>query len=116
MGESKPAFGSWAMLELMGHRRMAGYVSEVEMFGTTMVRLDMPQPDRDTPDTQFYSAAAVYCVTPMSEEEVQKYLRPPPLLAHRSLTERLDDAYGDDDEEEFEGPDEGFDGELDDGL
>jgi hypothetical protein len=62
-----PAPIGWAVLELMGHRRLAGYVSEQEIAGANFIRLDVP--DSDTPAaTQFYSPAAVYCITPTTEE------------------------------------------------
>lgn len=32
----------WAIIELMGHRRLAGYVQEVEVAGQGMLRLDVP--------------------------------------------------------------------------
>lgn len=64
-GES---FEGWAICELMGHRRLAGYVREVSMFGTSMLRLDVPSADGDTRATQFYSGAAVFCITPTTEE------------------------------------------------
>lgn len=36
-------YEGWAILELMGHRRLAGYVREVELAGTGMIRLDIPK-------------------------------------------------------------------------
>lgn len=35
-------FDSWAILELMGHVRMAGRVTEEERFGCKMGRIDVP--------------------------------------------------------------------------
>lgn len=63
-------FKSWAIVELMGHRRLAGMVMEVEMFGATMLRVDVPTEDgaEEPFATQFYSPSAVYCLTPTSEE------------------------------------------------
>lgn len=65
-------FEGWAILELMGHRRLAGYVREQEIAGAAFVRLDVPSSDPEAdPDarlaTQFYSPSAVYCLTPTSE-------------------------------------------------
>lgn len=33
----------WTILELMGHRRLSGYVTEVEVAGAGMLRLDVPE-------------------------------------------------------------------------
>jgi hypothetical protein len=40
--DDKPDFDSWAILELMGHVRMAGRVTEEERFGAKMGRIDVP--------------------------------------------------------------------------
>lgn len=58
----------WAVLELMGHRRLGGYVSEQEVAGSAFVRIDVPSAHPDEWEaTQYYSAAAVYCITPTTE-------------------------------------------------
>lgn len=54
----------WVILELMGHRRLAGYLTDVEVGGGRMLRIDVPT---EPPATQFYNGAAVYCITPTSE-------------------------------------------------
>jgi hypothetical protein len=43
---------------------MAGRVTEVQRFGTTMLRIDIPS---DPPATQFYGGASIYAVTPTTE-------------------------------------------------
>lgn len=64
-------FEGWAILELMGHRRLAGHLSEQEIGGASFIRIDVP--GKDTPvATQFYSSAAVYCITPTSEDIARK--------------------------------------------
>jgi hypothetical protein len=37
------AFEGWAIVELMGYRRLAGYVRQAEQFGVAMLRLDVPE-------------------------------------------------------------------------
>lgn len=32
---------TWAILELMGHRRLAGFITEQEIGGSAMLRLDV---------------------------------------------------------------------------
>ena len=63
----------WSILELMGHRRLGGYVREVELAGAPMLRLDVPVgeatlEEADIGATQFYSPSALYCLTPTTEE------------------------------------------------
>lgn len=67
VSESKP-FEGWAIVELMGHRRIGGRVSEQEMAGTKMLRVEIPGDDATTYATQFYGGAAIYCLTPTTEE------------------------------------------------
>lgn len=43
MTETKEPFAGYAILELMGHRRLAGYVRETELAGAGVLRLDVPE-------------------------------------------------------------------------
>ena len=66
-------FQQWAIVELMGHRRMAGLVTEQEIAGQGMLRIDVPQIEDGATVTQFYSPAALYCLTPVSERVARAY-------------------------------------------
>ncbi len=68
------AFEGWAILELMGHRRLAGYLQEQEIAGAAFLRLDVPG-DEGPVATQFYSPSAVYCITPTTEELARQVAR-----------------------------------------
>ena len=65
MENTDEKFAGWVILELMGHRRLAGYLSEQELAGHSYLRIDVLG---DPPATQFYSPGAVYCITPTTEE------------------------------------------------
>jgi hypothetical protein len=41
-GEVQPAVSGWAIVEVFGHRRLAGRVSEVTIAGAKMLRVDVP--------------------------------------------------------------------------
>ena len=60
------AFEQWAMVELMGHRVVFGVVTEAQIFGAGMMRVDVP--DGENFKTFYYSPAALYCITPVTEE------------------------------------------------
>jgi hypothetical protein len=62
-------FESWAIVELMGHVRMAGKVSQVEMLGAVLGRIDIPQGDGFV--TQFFGGGSVYRLTPCGEAEAR---------------------------------------------
>lgn len=66
--EQAESYEGWAILELFGHRRLAGLVSEQEIAGAAFLRIDVPGPDSAVTVTQFYSAPAIYSLTPTSEE------------------------------------------------
>jgi hypothetical protein len=64
---TETAFEGWVILELMGHRRLAGFVTAQAFGGASFIRIDVPGVNGATAATQFYSGAAVYCITPTTE-------------------------------------------------
>ncbi len=67
------AYEGWAIVELMGHRRLGGRICQVEQYGIPMLRIDVPAADgREKYSTQFYSGPAIYCMTPTSEEVARR--------------------------------------------
>ena len=66
MAETEP-FTGWVILELMGHRRLAGHLSELQVAGAGFLRLDVPGPGDEFVATQLYAPQAVYCITPTTE-------------------------------------------------
>lgn len=56
----------WALVEIMGHRRCAGRVKQVERFGAQMLQVDIPHADGFT--TEFYGGASIYAFRPCTEE------------------------------------------------
>ena len=57
----------WCIVELMGHRRLGGVVTEQEIGGTSFLRIDVPAMT-GTLATQFVAPQAVYCLTPTTED------------------------------------------------
>lgn len=68
---TNPPFTQWAVLELMGHRRLCGLLMEQEIAGHNFLRIDCPIAEGGM-TTQYYSPSAVYCITPTTEELVRK--------------------------------------------
>jgi len=79
--DPKPTFKEWCVLELMGHRKLAGLVSEQEIAGHGFLRLDIHIPLEDAVaehvstrvSTQFYSPSSVYAITPVTEDTARRY-------------------------------------------
>jgi hypothetical protein len=61
--EQKP---TWAIVELMGHVRLAGRLTEEEKFGGKLGRLDIPQGDGFI--TQYFGSASVYRISLVTED------------------------------------------------
>lgn len=81
--EQEP-FAEWVILELMGHRRLAGYLTEQEIAGRGFLRLNVPDTgDNDAPlISQLYNPQSVYCITPTTEafaRQVAAGSRPAPV-------------------------------------
>jgi len=69
MSEGNTKFEQWALVELMGHQRIAGLVSECSIGGAAMLRVDVPHlTGIGFAFTRFYAAAAVYCISPTDKQ------------------------------------------------
>jgi hypothetical protein len=65
---SEGLFEGWVILELLGHRKLGGYLKEESIAGASFLRLDVISDQGESVATQFYSASAVYCITPVVKE------------------------------------------------
>ncbi len=68
MMDENTDFAGWAIMELFGHNQIAGYVTSVALFGTSMLRVDVPGTDDNPGYTKFFGGAAIYAITPTTEE------------------------------------------------
>ena len=66
-----PPWLGWVILELMGHGRRAGLLTEQQIGGVTFLRIDVPS-ENGPGASQFYSVPAVYCITPTTEETARR--------------------------------------------
>lgn len=104
MAEQRDWTPSWAILELLGHRRLGGFVAEATIAGCSMLRIDVPGPDGTTMATQFYGGGSVYCITPTTEDiarAVARSAQPEPVTRYElrlpeRTTERDSCAFSDD--------------------
>lgn len=72
----------WMVVELMGHRRLAGRVREVQIAGAGFLRLDIPATDGHGPETQFVAPSSVYALHPTTEDIATRaaaHFRPAPV-------------------------------------
>ncbi len=69
------AFESWALIELFGHQRIIGLVTEQTIGGCSFIRVDVPKvPSTGSGQagaeafTKFFGQGAIYAMTPISED------------------------------------------------
>jgi len=77
--EKRETFEGWCLLELMGHRRIAGFVSEATVAGASFVRIEVPT---SPPLTQFYTPGSIYSISPITEDLARRFAersRPEPV-------------------------------------
>ena len=65
---SNEPFAAWAVIELMGHRKVIGYAQEVEIGGGKLLRVDVPEQAGQAAYSQFYGTGSIYCLSPVTEE------------------------------------------------
>lgn len=63
-------FEAWGLVELMGHQRVAGRLSEQPLGGGNMLRVDIPNGDGFR--TAYYGASSIYAVHITDEAAARK--------------------------------------------
>lgn len=63
-------FEAWGLVELMGHQRVAGRLSEQPLGGGNLLRVDIP--NGETFRTAYYGASAIYAVQITDEAAARK--------------------------------------------
>ncbi len=62
------SFESWCIVELMGHQRMAGFVTEATIGGGAMIRIDVPECGELPAYTRYLAPGALYAINPCDEK------------------------------------------------
>jgi hypothetical protein len=60
-------FEQWAIVEVMGHARFAGWVTEQTIGGAALIRVDVPELDGRPAFCKMFGASAIYSITPVDE-------------------------------------------------
>jgi hypothetical protein len=98
---------TWALVELMGHSRIVGKLSEHVLGANVFLRVDVPGHGDQPAMTKFFSPSAIYAITPIDEklamEQITQWDPKPvailqsPLLAEKVVSDDYDDEGSDDD-------------------
>lgn len=68
MTTDSATFEEWAIVEMLGHRRLAGHLREVTIAGAGFLRLDIPPAGDDPGRTQLIAPGSVYAIHPVAED------------------------------------------------
>lgn len=70
-------FEEWAVVEIMGHKKFSGRVTEQSIGGVSFVRVDVPEvalPERTLPAfSKLFGAGSIYCISPCTEETARAF-------------------------------------------
>ena len=62
-------FEEWCIVELFGHQKIAGFVTEAELGGKSFIRVDVPEVKEGIKGfTRLYGPGAIYCINPVTEQ------------------------------------------------
>ncbi len=62
----------WAIVEVMGHSRYAGRVSEYTGLGVPLVRVEVPETEEEPAFEKLLGAASIFRVTPCTEDVARR--------------------------------------------
>lgn len=90
-------FKSWAIVEVFGHEKYAGYVENLQIGGTSMLRIEVPETGGEYPlpgFTKIFNPSSVFSITPVSEDyakEMANRLKKHPITAyeHQNIIETM---------------------------
>lgn len=68
MGVEKQKLQSFAVIEMMGHRKIVGLVTESDISGGQLLRVDVLNADGEAERTEYIGVGSIYCLTIVSEE------------------------------------------------
>ena len=66
--KSEGRFEGYVILEIMGHRKLSGYIREQTIASANFIRLHTFNGSGEVIATQFYNPWSVYCITPTTKE------------------------------------------------
>jgi len=68
MDNEKKTFDEWALVELFGHARIVGKVTEATIGGGAFIRVDVPSAEGCVEFTRFFGPNAIYSISPISQQ------------------------------------------------
>ena len=75
MHSTAGSLDTWAVVEIMGYKRFAGHVTEQEIAGVTMLRIEVPDTDEQQAFVKIYPAQSIHRITLATEDEAMAAAR-----------------------------------------
>lgn len=77
--EEREELKAWVLVELFGHKRVVGFLSEQNFPGGILLRVDIPDLTKNGTIvrkgfTRYFGLSAIYSITPITEEAVRELL------------------------------------------
>jgi hypothetical protein len=85
MSTKTEKFEEYAIVEMMGHRKIAGKITESEIGGSTLLRVDVLDPEGEFDRTEYIGVSSIYCLTIVKKEIAEAVARnytPKPSFAY----------------------------------
>jgi hypothetical protein len=70
--EQQQKFEAWGLLELFGHQRLAGRLTEQTIGGCSFIRIDVPAVDGVQEYTRLFGQGAIYGITITTEDVARR--------------------------------------------
>ena len=71
--EAKKQFEHWCIIDLFGHTRIAGLVTEQTIGGCAFVRVDVPETPKAVAFTRLLGNGAIYSINFVTEEVARQF-------------------------------------------
>ena len=68
-------FDCWCVVELFGHQKIVGRVSEATLAGGAFLRVDVPAVMENKAFTRFFGPGAIYSINPVEETIALELIR-----------------------------------------
>lgn len=73
--KSDEQIDAWAYVEIMGHDKIVGRVSERKVGVQVMLQVDVPKDDNDFAYSKLFSPSSIFSIQPTTEEWCRKYAK-----------------------------------------
>lgn len=73
--EKNNGLDCWALVELFGHQKIVGKVTEATIAGGAFIRVDVPALEEKSAFTRFFGPGAIYSLNPVTEAVAMELLQ-----------------------------------------